>query len=502
MRLLTSLMPHQESAADKLAPLRVGALFMDMGTGKSRTAIELAYRRAGRCRRVLWFVPVSLIETTRREVLKHVADTTVRAFKESTRLGKIPEAHWYIIGIESMSTSRRTLLAAASLVDDSTMMIVDESSYIKNHRALRTKWIQEVGKKAKWRLLLTGTPITLGVVDLFAQMFFLSPEILGYTSFYSFAANHLEYAVKKFSGGREVRTSRVVRAHNTGYLAAKIAPYTYQVSKDECLDLPAKLYGNRWVSMARAQADLYARAKEKLLGEMDSYEGDFDSALIYRLFSALQQAACGFWNEYPVFNPDRRRGDEPRQPIECHRVDCNRRAALVDVLSSLEEGEKAIVWVKFIEELEGIKASLEAAFGVGCTSLFYGALSGRRRQEELDAWKLESVRRFFVATPQTGGHGLTLNESAFTVFYTDSFNLAHRLQAEDRNHRIGQDRHPTYISILMSGTIDERIASNLASKGQVMRDFHERVKQSRDQRSIKAALAEFLRTEKIPEENS
>lgn len=497
MRLLTSLMPHQEPAADKLAPLRVGALFMEMGTGKSRTAIELVARRwsggtnpKGRCKRVLWFVPVSLIETTRREILKHVEEASVYAFRDSTRSGKIPAADWYVIGIESMSTSRRTILAAASLAGDETMMIVDESSYIKNHRALRTKWILELGKKCRWRLILTGTPISLGAVDLFSQMSFLSTEILGYTSFYSFAANHLEYATKKLSGGREVRTDRVVRAHNTGYLAAKIAPYVYQITKDECLDLPPKLYSTRYVTMTSEQQALYNRVKDTLFAELERYD-EVPDAFVYRLFSSLQQAACGFWNEYPPMH-ERTRGRRTRpEPIERHRVPCYRRDVLVESLASLPDGEKAIIWVKFVEELEGIKSALERQFGEGCTSVFYGqGLRRKQRQEEIDAWRAD--RRFFVATPQTGGHGLTLNESATTVFYTDSFNLAHHDQAEDRNHRIGQERPVTYLSILMSGTIDERIASNLATKGQVVRDFRDRVKSVRDKASRRAAFEEFL----------
>jgi len=107
-------------------------------------------------------------------------------------------------------------------------VICDESSYIKGHSAIRTNRITYISSRAKYRLALTGTPISQGVEDLFAQMRFLSPKILGYRSFYSFAANHLEYS-DKYPG-------MVVRAHNLEYIAAKIQPYVYQVTKEECLD--------------------------------------------------------------------------------------------------------------------------------------------------------------------------------------------------------------------------------------------------------------------------
>ena len=248
MKTITDLIPHQIPAVDKLLPIRVGALFMDMGTGKTRTAIEFVARRQGKFDRVLWLCPVSLKETIRREIHKHTdaQPTDVCVMDDAITAETLPAmATWFIIGLESVSGSTRVACVVNALITDRTFVIVDESSYIKGHRSLRTQRITAFSERAKYRMVLTGTPLSQGVVDLFAQMKFLSPAILGYHSFYSFAANHLEYS-EKYPG-------KIVRAHHTDHLAAKIQPYVYQVTKDECLDLPDKLHETVYYKLSAEQ---------------------------------------------------------------------------------------------------------------------------------------------------------------------------------------------------------------------------------------------------------
>ena len=267
MNLQTNLYKHQEAAVAKLLPTRVGALFCDMGTGKTRAAIELVYRRRQRIARVLWFCPVSLKETIAYEICKHTDAGPLCIFDDRTSQRTVPQnALWYVVGIESMSASSRVVLAANSLIDEATCVIVDESSYIKGHASLRTQRITAISERARYRLLLTGTPLSQGVVDLYAQMRFLSPAILGYSSFYSFAANHLEYS-DKYPG-------KIVRAHNVPHLAAKIQPYVYQVTKAECLDLPPKLYDVAYYHLTPEQRGAYQQAKDELLpleGDVSDY---------------------------------------------------------------------------------------------------------------------------------------------------------------------------------------------------------------------------------------
>ncbi len=325
----TDLMQHQKVAFNKLKKIKVGALFMDMGTGKTRTAIELVQWREYKISKVIYFCPVALKDTVYQEILKHtnLKPRNTYTFNEETSCRNIPGVFVYIVGIESMSSSKRVILTVNRIVDKDTMIIIDESSYIKTHDAWRTERITRIAENCKYRLLLTGTPITNNVQDLYSQMRFLSPKILGYNSFYSFSANHLEYS-EKYPG-------LVLRAHRTDWLSQKIAPYVYQVNKEECLSLPDKIYKRLYFSMTDYQRRLYDTAKYEILANND----EFDSYTIFQVFSVLQQIVSGFSNKYSV------------------KFDDNRRLKLLlDFVNSVNGS--VVIWCKYRYSLDIISVAL------------------------------------------------------------------------------------------------------------------------------------------------
>ncbi len=461
----TELMAHQREAVAKLLPARVGALFMDMGTGKSRTAIELVKIRRRKIDRVVWFCPVSLKQTVREEILKHSnsTDADIHVFNEKTSESDLPREFWIVCGIESMSSSDRVVLAIHKLIDERTFLIIDESSFIKGHRSMRTQRLTSYGEKARYRLVLTGTPLTQGVVDLYAQMRFLSPKILKFNSFYSFARNHLEYSAR-FPG-------MIVRVLNEEQLAAKIAPYTYQVTKEECLDLPKKVYTSRYFGMTAAQRAAYELAKLELL--MDVPDDYLDSSIaIFRLFSALQQITCGFWNKSD-WQPHWMGKKRKEKTFELFEYNHQRIQTLIETLREIPPFEKVIIWAKFLYDIKQIEAALEIGFPNEKIAFFHGKLSEKERSREVE--KFRSSARFFVATPSSGGHGLTLNEASYVIFYNNGFKYSERLQAEDRNHRIGQTKSVTYIDIVCSNSIDERINKALLKKESVVESFRREI---------------------------
>ena len=456
MNLKTELLPHQIPAVEKMIHTTIGGLFMDMGTGKSRTTIELVYRRTDKIDKAIWFCPVSLKETVRQEILKHTdcTESDIYVFSNKTRDNKLPKTLWYVIGIESMSSSTRMVLAANRLITSKTMVILDESSYIKGHDSKRTLRITALCRNARYRLILTGTPLSQGVVDLYAQMRFLSPKILGYNSFYSFAANHLEYS-EKFPG-------RIVRSHNTKYLAAKTKPYVYQITKEECLDLPKKLYETRYFHMTDDQAHEYHLAKEEFLAEMN--REDWNSTTIFRLFTALQSIVCGFWRR-------RVKGKFHLIEFRHHRIE-----TFMEAVADIPESKKIIVWAKYQYDIQHIVESLADKYGGDSVTQFHGGIKEKNRPGQVDLFR--SKARFFIATPSCGGHGLTLNESHFVIFYNNGFKYSERLQAEDRDHRIGQDHDVTYIDIYCSGSIDDRINRALSDKEDAATSFRQEVEKS------------------------
>lgn len=462
----TELLTHQKHAICKIVRSRVGALFMEMGTGKSLTAIALAHFRQKRLRNVVWFAPVSLKETVRHEILKHTdtpADQVV-VFDHKTNIRTIPrDRAWYVVGTESMSRSARLKLTANSIIWSNSMVIVDESTYIKGHRSARTCWITDISQKARYRLILTGTPLTQGVVDLFAQMRFLSPKILGYASFYSFARNHLEYS-DRFPG-------MIVAAHNVEWLAAKVQPYVYQVTKEECLDLPPKIYESCYFSMTWEQRVLYEQTKHEILLDID-YDR-FESYTLFRLFTALQKIVSGYYT------------DEDGSIIALAHERTN---MLLYAVEKIPENEKVIVWAKYIYDIKAIRASIDARFGDGSSVLFFGGLKEKDRSDAVENWKRQDGPRFFVATPSCAGHGLTLNEACHAIFYNNGFKYSERVQAEDRCHRLGQDRKVLYVDLCCSDSIDERIANSLARKENVVSSFKEQVDDVKDKGKLRKLI--------------
>ena len=275
--------------------------------------------------------------TVAQEIRKHTNCTDIYVFDDKTSQRNLPEARWYVVGIESMSSSNRVVAAANNLITENTMVVLDESSYIKGHRAKRTERLTFICSRARYRLILTGTPLSQGVVDLYAQMRFLSPKILGYDSFYSFAANHLEYS-DRFPG-------LIVAAHNTEWLAAKINPYVYQVRKQDCVDLPPKFYSRRWFWMTPEQQEWYEYLKNKFLMDLDP--DDWDSYKLFQLFSALQQVVCGFYREHSW------------QGGILHEFEHDRLEVLQETVSEVAADEQAIIWAKYIYDVEKIAETLQ-----------------------------------------------------------------------------------------------------------------------------------------------
>lgn len=472
----TDLTPWQQAAVEKLKPTRVGGLFMEMGTGKTRTAIEIVRQRAKKIDRVVWFCPVSLKETVRLEILKHTDCQDIYLFDDTTTDENIPEVRWVIVGLESLSSSNRVTFAVNEIITEKTFVILDESSYIKGHKARRTERATLLSEKAKYRFVLTGTPLSQGVEDLFSQMKFLSPKILGYRSWYTFARNHLEYSEK--------HPGLIVASHDTDQLAAKIAPYVYQVTKAECMSLPGKKYKTRETFLTFEQRDAYEQAKNEMLMQID-FDEQFKPYTIFRLFGALQQITSGFWN-YRVCKTGVL---DPEDKYVFKEFPEYRLSTLLDIIRGIPDDEKIIIWAKYRYDISRIVSALRERYGQDSVSVFTGDTPIKDRQQEVD--KFKSSARFFVATQSCGGHGLTLNEASYVIFYSNSFKYSERLQAEDRCHRMGQDKEVTYIDIISSG-IDEKICDSLSKKENVAKAFRREVDAVKDDKTKLKDLVKLL----------
>ena len=429
----TELFQYQHEAVEKLLPLRIGALYMEMGTGKTRTALELIQRRldAGKLRRVLWLCPCSVKDNLAADLDKHAED-----WREVIR----------IEGIESLSASDRLYLEL--LKSDFQMVIVDESNLVKNFFAKRTKRITELGKPARYRLILNGTPVSRNEDDLYAQWFFLDPRIFGYRTFWSFSANHLE----KDDNGR------VRRVLNVDYLADKMKPYSVVMKKNDVLTLPGKHIRRYGYSLTSSQHSHYSHVADEMLLQVD----EADESTIYRTFTALQLITSG------------RRITSTAKPLQHEPFfdDPHDNPRIQELLEDLPDEEKCIIWVKFKHESQDVQEVLPD----GSWAVFTGEVPLRRRLSNLKKFREDPECRFLIANKVCGGYGLNLQFCSQAIYYNNDFNYATRAQAEDRIHRIGQDKDVLMIDIVSNAKIDNRIIDCLDRKESLSESFKRELK--------------------------
>ncbi len=408
-----------------------------MGTGKTRTALELIARRynAGKVDHILWLCPCSVRPTIQAELRKHV-DGDVSMFS--------------VYGIESLSSSDRLYLKLLQLAQSNNLyLIVDESNLVKNPRAIRTQRIIELSKLCRYKLILNGTPISRCEADLFAQWYIIDWRILGYQSYWSFAANHLEYD-EKIPG-------KIRRVLEVDYLVRKITPYTYQVKKSECLDLPIKTYTSWDFDMTEKQRNHYRWVMDEYL----MYLNELKPETIYTLFTALQHVTAG---RRVLTSPKERMKTAPMfgNPMDNPRIQ-----ALFDALDRTDD--KVIIWCRYSHEIKDITKLLREQYGDESVVEFYGEISKKRR--EINAEKFAMDARFFVANKTCAGYGLNLQFCSYMIYYSNDWDWATRSQSEDRVHRMGQDKNVHIIDIYARKSIDGRILDCLSRKESLVDSF-------------------------------
>ncbi|MBP3721745.1 MAG: DEAD/DEAH box helicase [Selenomonadaceae bacterium] len=445
MKFLTKLYPHQIAAVDKLSKIKVGALYMEQGTGKTRTALELIHIRisSGKTNKVLWLCPCSVKINLREDIIFHC--------------GEMPP-DITIYGIESLSSSDNLYLQLLKLVEQyNVYLIVDESNLVKNKKAIRTARIIEISKKCKYKMILNGTPVSRTEADMFAQWYILDWRILGYQSFYSFAANHLEYRTIKTPNGGEIKTDQIARTLNVDYLTEKISPYTFQILKKDCVKLPPKHYNRENFLLTDKQKEAYKYIKYLYLEAVD----EFRSETIYKLFTALQHIVSG---RIVLTSPNEQMKTTPFFP---NYAENPRIQKIKNIIEEKILTEKCIIFAKYQSEIDDISKLLTDS-GLSWR-MFTGKINQRQRQANREDFK-QGVQ-FLLANKSCGAYGLNLQFCHNIVYYSNDFDLATRMQSEDRVHRIGQEEDVYIYDIYCPETIDQFIIDCLDKKENMVETF-------------------------------
>ena len=435
------------------------AYFMEMGTGKSKVLLDNAamlYDK-GKINGLLIIAPKGVYKNWYdSEVPTHLPDhifkkmvlwkTSDKSKKQQLLLNTLfetgSEFHILLMNVEAFSKGDGAAFAAKFLSCHNTMIAIDESTTIKTPTSNRTKNILALRQHAKYRRILTGSPVTKSPLDLFSQCEFLDPWLLGHTSYWTFKSR---YAVtrKIQVQGRQVEI--VVGYRNLGELSEKIQPFSKRVLKDDCLDLPKKTFMKHVVEMTKEQKKVYKQMKEEAIAYLDGKV--LSSATVMTQLMRLHQITCGH------FTPD---------DGEIKNLPCNRMTELMDILENVHG--KAVIWSHYTHDVRRIIDEIKRVYGDDSVVDYFGQTTSEERSKNIKKFQNDDKCRFFVGTTHTGGYGITLTAASTMIYFSNGYDLEKRQQSEARIDRIGQTKPMTYIDIISEDTVDDRIVKALRSK--------------------------------------
>jgi SNF2 family DNA or RNA helicase len=435
------------------------AYFMEMGTGKSKVLLDNAamlYDK-GKINGLLIIAPKGVYKNWYdSEIPTHLPDhifkkmvlwkTSDKSKKQQLLLNTLfetgSEFHILLMNVEAFSKGDGAAFAYKFLSCHNAMIAIDESTTIKTPTSNRTKNILALREHAKYRRILTGSPVTKSPLDLFSQCEFLDPWLLGHTSYWTFKSR---YAVtrKIQVQGRQVEI--VVGYRNLGELSEKIQPFSKRVLKDDCLDLPKKTFMKHVVEMTKEQKKVYKQMKEEAIAYLDGKV--LSSATVMTQLMRLHQITCGH------FTPD---------DGEIKNLPCNRMTELMDILENVHG--KAVIWSHYTHDVRRIIDEIKRVYGDDSVVDYFGQTTPEERSINIKKFQEDDKCRFFVGTTHTGGYGITLTAASTMIYFSNGYDLEKRQQSEARIDRIGQTKPMTYIDIISEDTVDDRIVKALRSK--------------------------------------
>lgn len=512
---------HQLDTFQRIKDKPYFALFMDMGTGKTKVSIDTAnyQHRQKIIDRVLVIAPNGVHQQWEREIEKHsgseydvfVWHSTKNAEKYSQalesfltrRTGKLK---WFLVNVESFQWSKVLPYVGRFVKGGTPLTIVDEATRIKTPSAKRSKQIQKLNKYGV-RGILTGTPTAKSPFDLWSQFEFLEHDYFKCNYFifqhrYGIMMKQQNRASGKYyhapidqktwsmakSAIKKMRERRGGNLYPDDYaslsaltsitednikfideseqitlykrmdeLRSKIEPVTVSIKKEDCLDLPEKIYEPMFVQLSPEQKKLYKNMAAQMYAEYGEQELSVTNKMVLAL--RLSQICGGFF----PYQPDLELNEYKVKMIEGKNPKIER---MIEDLEEVDDDRQVIVWARFVSELKMLDSELKK---IGTTALYYGDVSWDDREKAINDFT-EGRVRFFIANPDSAGFGLNLQNATIQYWYSNSFRTENRLQAEDRSHRIGTVQHCVYKDIICSGTVDERVYE-VISQGRDLNEF-------------------------------
>ena len=439
-------------AMEKLEQEGCAALLMDMGLGKSLTSIAIAGQlyQENKIARVLVVCPTSIISVWEKEFVKFADyDYFVESIVGSTmskRKEKLKSlCHKKGLQVAVINYEATWRMEKELNVYKPDIIICDESQKIKNPSAAQSKTLHRLGVKAKYKIILTGTPVQNSPMDVFSQWKFLDPNIFG-VSFYAFRNR---YAVM---GG--YYNHQIIKFKNMDELTSKAHSVSYRITKGEALDLPEQIFLNRYCELETPARKVYDTVMKESYAEL--MDGEITATNILTKLMRLSQIAGGHVKD-----------DEGRMQVISKAKLNELKDIMEDVI--IDNKKKLVVFARFIPEIESIKQLADEM------KVEYSYITGEIKTDDrgimCDNFQNNENVKLFIAQIQTAGLGITLTAADTAVFYSLDFNYANYSQAIARTHRIGQKNTCTYINLISTETVDEKIIKALESKEDIAKNI-------------------------------
>jgi SNF2 family DNA or RNA helicase len=349
-----------------------------------------------------------------------------------------------LVNTEAFSMVKRAKMLAHTFVKQrGAYVAVDESTAIKNPSAKRTKFmVEHIAPYANYRRILTGLVSPRSPLDLYSQFEFLDQKILGFSSYWTFRARYA--VIKKMTvAGRSF--DNIVGYRDVEELNLRIAPHSYRVRLEDCYDLPPKIYDIREVSLTDEQKRIYQDLKAFATTKLAN-EAHVTTTMVITQILRLHQVLCGHVTD---------------EEGNVHEIPSNRTSELLELLE--EHEGKAIIWCSYDIDIRRVSEALTKAYGEGSVARFWGGNRNTREQEEA-RFLNDPACLFMVATPAAGGRGRTWMNADLVVYYSNTDNLEHREQSEERPQGVDKINSVLYVDLLARRTVEEKILHSLRKK--------------------------------------
>lgn len=371
------------------------------------------------------------------------------------------------MNIEALATKKGVEFARRFLNATTAMMVVDESTRIKNPSAAVTKACLKLAKHAKYRRICNGTPATQSPLDVYAQLLFLHEEAVPVQSYVAFKARYADFlpashpmvaGIMRKSGSRFA--PQIMATNDDGTPAYKnleelkqwVDKCCYRVTRKECADLPEKLY-KRWnVAYTPEHKRVITAYFNKLKrGETPEPVNKMTAVLF------AQRLVCGLI-------PRQLSGDETDKDIFPTPKDNPRLQAILEIIEAYPDA-RIIFWARFKHDLHQISELIEAETGKP-VARYWGDISNDIREEGKAAFQAKRVQ-FFVGQQGAGGVGLPLHAADVMCYHSNTFSAYHRWQSEDRAENMQKKTGTLIIDLELPESVDGKIITALRNKKDV-----------------------------------